>query len=106
MSKGVAGFRMTEAHALQIIRDVAEDTERVYFTAHAITGMRKRRITNTEVLRVLRNGRITEAPYAPPQGGWKTTVESFEAGRNLRIIVVVDTDDLGNHVLVITAHEI
>ena len=78
--------------ALQIIREAAKNSSRVFFTSHARTRMRQRAISITQVLRCLRSGRISEGP-APDvmKGGWKCTLEHYTAGEQLGVSIGMES---------------
>ena len=61
-------IRLTRRHALEIIRDVAQDSANVAFKPHARTKMRKRRITDLQVINCLRRGSLISNPIRGIKG--------------------------------------
>ena len=88
--------------ALEIIRELAKETDRIAYTKHAEDRMEARSITATQVLRCLRKGSITEGPAREPRGNWRIRMEVFSAGEPVKVVGVLDRDDQGNYFLVIT----
>lgn len=101
MAENVVPLTLTSAKALEIVRGVAADTSRVFFTPHAEQQMRRRRITRPQVLACLRQGRITEAPYWDNvHGTWPLTMERLTAGERVTVGLAID---LKVQVIIITA---
>jgi hypothetical protein len=88
--------------ARRILRWAAEDTWRIEWTRHVLKRMRERRISPTQVLRCLRNGRIVRGPYRDDRGGWLCELEGMSAGVPLRVVVAVEPP---SGVIVIAAFE-
>lgn len=85
-------FELTGTRALQIIREAAKDSAYVFVTVHAQKRMSQRKITMAQLLRCLRQGRITEGPARDHiKGGWKCTVEHYTAGESLGASVAIET---------------
>ncbi len=96
---------MDEPSARRILQEVAGDSSRVIFVSHTEQRMAKRGISNAQIIRALRNGRIVEGPFPDPKmgAGWRLTLETLSAGDPLQVVVTIDEDEAGNQVLVITA---
>lgn len=94
---------MKDTEAITIIRDVAEYSGRVYLSHHAKEQMRDRAISRTEVNAVLKHGEIVESVHQTPKGSYKTSIESYEAGRCIRVAVAIDYDDMGSKLIIVTA---
>jgi len=91
---------------LQIIREAAKDSSRVYLTMHAHQRMSTRKITWVQLLRVLRLGRISEGPAREViKGGWKCTVEHHAAGDSVGVAVAIESIQ-STGVTVITVYHI
>jgi len=87
----------------ETIRKLAEDSANVYFRPHASERLVERGITQTQVLFSLRHGGIVEGPIyeSHKQKGWKVTMESFYAGRNIGVAAKLVEEGDG-HILVIS----
>lgn len=97
-------MNLSPPSAQQMLRQVASDSARVFFTDHAEQRMRERRINRTQVLRCLRHGRLTEDPARDVHGKWVMRVEVFSAGDVVTAVAALDNDGDGNLVVVITAY--
>ena len=64
-------MRLTAAVAEKRIREIAEKSENVIFGNHARERMKEREIFDVDVLRVLRQGHIEEAPELTERNEWK-----------------------------------
>ena len=82
---GAAPFPLTAAKARVLLREAARDSARVAFTDHAVSQMRRRRITRAQVLRCLGNGRIAEGPAVDVRGRWSCRVEGMAEGRGIGV---------------------
>ncbi|MET0105701.1 MAG: DUF4258 domain-containing protein [Sedimenticola sp.] len=101
----VVALDLSAARAQQVIKEIADEhSERVVYTAHAKTQMRKRRITRVQVLRCLRHGQITEGPARSANGNWQFTIESYSAGTPVAVAAALDHDRNGNLIVVITTY--
>jgi hypothetical protein len=100
MGDNIVPLRLTTAAALEIIRDLANDTSRIAFVPHAKKQMRSRRINRTQVYRCLRHGTIIEGPYKDIKGSWKCTLAHFTAGDNVKVVVAFESQEC---LVVITA---
>lgn len=97
---GAAPFPLTSAKAREQLRGAAQDSSRVVFTDHAVRQMRGRRITRSQVIRCLGNGRISEGPIRDLRGRWTCRVEGLAEGKGLAVAVGFDP---GAGIVVITA---
>lgn len=97
-------MNLNVATAQQVLREVAEDSARVFFTDHAEERMQTRCITRVQVLRCLRHGRIVEGPVRDVRGNWALKVEVLSAGDVLTVAAALDHDEHGNLVVVITTY--
>lgn len=102
MSRDAIPFRLSAPKAMQIIREAATDSARVFFTRHAEARMKKRHITRVQVLRCLRNGAITEAPVLGLKGNWECRVERRSAGEHIGVALAVVAETPQRYIVVIT----
>lgn len=102
--ENVLKMDLSPVSARRVLTELAADSSRVFFTAHAEERMRERIITRTQVLRCLRHGSITEGPARDPHGKWVVRMEVLSAGDVLRVVAALDNDGDGNLVLVITTY--
>jgi len=97
-------FPLSKKKALEILRDVSSDSGKVFITKHASERMLERCISRPDVMCCLENGQITEGPAQEANGSWRCTVNWFRAGSPLTVVAVIDFDDEGNFVLVVTTY--
>lgn len=87
-------IKLSKSKAREIIRDAALDSRCVFVCPHAQQQMAKRKITMTQLFRVLKDGVITEGP-APDlmKGNWTCRVEKYSAGETIGVAVALDPSD-------------
>jgi len=89
----------------ETIQDIAmKSSERVYFTNHATERMQERDITNIQVIRCLRHGKVIEGPSVNMKGNWKLTMEIISSGDLIRVVSELDRNKEGDYVVIITAY--
>lgn len=93
---------LNDANMLRIVRDLAADSANVFIEPHAKARMKKRHITRTQVLACLRHGLIDEHAHENIRGNWKCTLRHHHAGDLVRVVAVIDKDDQGNWIAVVT----
>ena len=100
--KVVVPIGLSPVRARQLVREVAQDSARVFFTGHAQRKMRERRITQTQVLRCLAHGQVVEGPTRDMKGNWTMKLEVLSAGDLITVVAALDRDGAGNMIIVIT----
>lgn len=94
---------MSEPLAKRIIREVAKDSARVFFSPHASKRMRERHITRAQVFECLLRGTISEPPHRDMHGNWKCNVSRLHAGDEITVAVGFKRDEkTGDYLIVIT----
>ncbi|MDD5394391.1 MAG: DUF4258 domain-containing protein [Thiothrix sp.] len=93
---------MTPQQAKAILKDLASDGSRVFFTRHAEERMVEREITRTQVLRCLERGSFEENPARDVRGSWAMRLKLFTAGEYIRVALAIDQDKDGNLAVIIT----
>ena len=83
-------IRMNDATALKLLREIAADSARVVFTAHARQRMRQRKVTPVEIIACLLRGVVSEPVALDLHGNWKLTVTHRVAGKDLDVAVAID----------------
>ncbi len=92
-------MRMNDQAALKLLREIAQDSARVIFTAHARQRMRQRKVSPVQVLACLQRGIVSEPVALDLHGNWKLTVSHWVAGKDLDVAVAIDVP---NRAIVIT----
>lgn len=97
-------FPLSKKKALQVIRELSADSGRVFITRHARDRMLERCVSRPDVMCCLESGQITEGPALEANGAWRCTVNWFRAGSPLTVVAVIDYDDEGNFIVVVTTY--
>lgn len=96
-------YRLNDANALKLLREVAADSARVVLLPHARQRMKQRQVTLPQVLEVLRKGRLTEPAALDIHGNWKVTVKALTCGQSVTVAGAIEMqEEPGKRVLVIT----
>lgn len=95
-------FKMNDTNMLRIIREIAEDTSRVFILKHAKERMRQRKISQTQVYSCLRKGSIVEPAHLSIYGDWKCTMQYRYAGDEINVSVALEREENGDYLAVIT----
>ena len=95
-------LRLNDANMLKLVREAAQDTGNVFFEPHAKQRMRQRKITPRHVYECLRRGVIDEPAHLNVRGNWKCTLRHVWAGDEVRVVAVLERDENGNWIAVVT----
>ena len=88
--KKVAAMRLTAAIAQKRIREIAQITENVIWGTHARERMHEREIFDVDVLRVLREGYVDDAPELTERNEWKCKVTlKIRGGRTAGVVTII-----------------
>lgn len=86
--------RLSRAQLQAHIRAVAAESDRVFFTNHALARMRERHLMREVVLAVLRRGRLYRPPeYNTAKGSLECRMEHFAVGMDIAAVVAISDDD-------------
>ena len=80
---------LTPVSALELIRELAENSENIIITQHAKGRMKSRVVSFTQVIRCLKNGIFVEEPYRDMKGGWSMKLEVWTAGRPISVLLAI-----------------
>lgn len=96
-------YRLNDANALKLLREVAAESARVVLLHHARKRMRERQISLGQVLDVLRKGTLAEPAALDTCGNWKVTVRGKSCGQAITVAGAIDMNqEPGKRVFVIT----
>jgi hypothetical protein len=95
-------FPMSDVKMLRIIRNLAKDSLNVFVEPHAKKRMKQRNITRTQVMACLLQGCIDEPAHLNIKGNWKCTLRHQHAGDIVRVVAVLEKDDAGDWIAVVT----
>lgn len=86
--------RLSRTRLQAHIRAVAAESDRVYFTTHALARMKGRHLSREAVLAVLRLGRLYREPeFNRAKGSLECRMEHFAVGMDIAAVVAVSDDD-------------
>ncbi len=81
---------LSKAKALQVIRDIAEDTGRIFIVPHGTKRQRQRGITRRQIELCLQKGSIVEGPFLNEHGNWQVTMHRYAAGEEIECPVAIE----------------
>ena len=102
--KKVRQIQLSALSATRLVREVVNDSSRVFFTAHARLRMRQRHIDRSQVFDVLSCGRVIEDPARQAAGDWLFKMRYVSKGDDVTVVVSLDQDEEGNLVAVVTVY--
>lgn len=85
------------------IADIAEQSESVFFTKHALARMKQRKISRLQAIEVLRKGHVVEREHQNVRGDWECKLERTVAGERIAVACVLKGEGNSEIVVVITA---
>lgn len=94
---------LNDRNMLEIVRRVAKDSANIIWTQHSKQRMHERKITSSQVIKVLLRGAITESVYQTPAGDWKCTMSHVIASDEISVALAVRWD-ASNLVVIITVY--
>jgi hypothetical protein len=100
----VVPIGLSPVRATKLVREIAQDSARVFFTHHAEVQMQKRHITRTQVLRCLAHGGVVEGPARDIKGKGIMNLEVLSAGDLIVVVAALDRDEAGDKITVITVY--
>ena len=90
-SQSVARYRLTSGIAEKRIRELAQTTDHIKWSLHALERMEEREIFDVDVLRVLRSGTVRGTPeQTPREGEWKCKmVRNIRGSRQIGVVLII-----------------
>lgn len=95
-------MKLNDVTALKMVKELAEDSNNVVMVHHANTRKGQRDVSDLEILKCLRSGRVVESVHRTSHGNWKLTIGHYLMQRNIRVAVALDNGDDGNYLIVVT----
>lgn len=95
----VVPLELTALHALEMVRQLAADTNRIVIIGHAKKRGRQRRISRRQVELCLQKGSICEGPFLNQKGNWQVNMYRHAAGEEITCVVAIDW---GKSLIVVT----
>lgn len=97
----VAPFALTAQRALEMIREIALDSDNIVIISHARKRGRQRKITRLQMEACVRKGTIQEGPFLNGHHNWQVTMYRHAAGEELTCVVAIDWP---SKLIIITAY--
>lgn len=104
-TENVTELNLTPQSACPIIKVIAAESDKVFFTIHAEERMEQRGITRTQVLRCLKSGKINEGPARNTKGDWEFRMDIFSAGEVINVVAALAHNRQGNRIVIITTYK-
>jgi uncharacterized protein YgiM (DUF1202 family) len=101
--QGVTTLPMSDVSFVCFVKEAVKN-DLVGLTSHAKQRMRERKITLTQVRRVLKKGIIVEPVHQDQRGRWKATLQGGRA-EIIRVVARLDEIDDGTSVIVVSTFE-
>ena len=95
-------MNLNDATALKMVKELAKDSSNVVMVHHANIRKDQRQVSDLEILKCLRNGRVVESVHRTTHGNWKLTIGHYLMQRNIRVAVALDNGNDGNYLIVVT----
>lgn len=93
---------LNDVSALKIVKELAKNSANVVMTHHKKQRQKKRHVSDMEIIKCLRHGRIVESPHRTSKGNWKLTMQHYLMKRKIRVAVAIDNCGEGNYLIIIT----
>lgn len=81
---------LSKPAAVRIIREIGADPDRIVPVAHARMRMVQRRISITQVRRVVQAGFVDGEPWLDEHGNWRVTMRGTSAGEQITAGVAIE----------------
>jgi len=91
---------LSSPEALRLIREVAQDSNKIIVSRHAFERQGQRRITMRQIEQCLLKGTIVEGPFVNSKGNWQVSMYRHGAGEEVTCVVAIDWP---NRLIVVTA---
>jgi hypothetical protein len=96
--------KVQQGSVVTVMRETARDSGRVFYTVHAEERMVERNITRRHVERCIAEGQLNGAPeWLADHESWRVELILRVAGVRLCVAAVLEEDEEGHQVVVITA---
>jgi hypothetical protein len=86
----VVPLRLTAPRAIQIIRELAVDTNKIVVLPYGKRRTGERKITRRQVELCVQKGTITEGPFLNQHGNWQVNLYRHAAGEEITCVVAID----------------
>jgi hypothetical protein len=83
-------FPMSAPVALDHIRELAQETNRIVVINHGQQRSEERHVTRPQIVKCLRAGFIVEGPFQNSHGNWQVTMAYNHAGDQITVVVAIE----------------
>jgi hypothetical protein len=83
-------LKLTPASAIQVIRELAVDTNNIVIIGYGKRRTRERRISRRQVELCVQKGTITEGPFMNQHGHWQMNLYRHAAGEEITCVVAIE----------------
>ena len=86
---------MTASRAEAIIRGIAQDSDKIIFSNHALERMDERDLSDREVIAVLKTGVVLDVPTKTRNGDWQCkVVKRLRGVRDVGVVTIILLDGM------------
>ena len=86
----ITPLKMTSHMALNMIRELASDTENIVVVQHGSKRMKQRKVSRRQIELCVQKGTITEGPFFNQHGNWQVNLSRHAAGEEITCTVAIE----------------
>jgi hypothetical protein len=90
MTDVVVPLKLSAASALQLIREIAKDSNNIIIIRYGRRRAKQRKITRPQIEQCVRKGTIIEGPFMNMHGNWQVNLYRHAAGEEITCVVAID----------------
>ena len=90
----VVSLPMNRHKILAMLRGLAKDSGKVFFSTHAEQQMHDRNVTRMQVMECIRMGTVFEEFHQDVHGNWRCTLQHIHAGDHIHVVAALNMDHL------------
>lgn len=83
-------LRLSKPEAAAVIKEIAQDADRIAPVGHGRRRMRERDFTIMQVVRVVRAGYIDGDPWLDEHGNWRVDMRGWAAGEEITVCLAIE----------------
>lgn len=83
-------MRLSKPAAVRIIKEIGADPDRIVAVSHAKMRMVQRKISMTQVRRVVQSGFVDGEPWMDEHGNWRLTMRGTSAGEQITAAIAIE----------------
>jgi hypothetical protein len=86
----IVPLTLTTHRALQMIRELAADTDNIVVVSHAQKRRRQRKFSRRQIELCVQKGTISEGPFMNQYGNWQVNLYRHAAGEEMTCTVAIE----------------